>query len=136
MGLAERRIVKEFEEKTFPKLQEEINTAANKTLEIEVDWKSLAIDGSSHLYEECWPQVYFEPLKIALEQITTDEMGKDAIAESLDKVIIKNENGISLASKWCSFENKTLVLDHKPTTNLNQSPDRAKAVQKLLEENL
>jgi len=136
MGLVERRIVKEFEEKTFPELREKINAAAHKALEIEVDWKSLAVEGKSHLYEECWSQVYFEPLKTALENITCDYLGKEAIAESLNRVVIKNEARISLASKWCSFENNTLILDHKPTANLNQSPDRAKAVQQLLEENL
>ncbi|TPN83399.1 hypothetical protein [Aquimarina algicola] len=136
MGLSERRVAKKFEEEIFPELKKDIEQAAKKSLEFEVEWKSIAIDGMSHLYEECWPQVYFEPIKIALGNITVDDMGAEAIEESLSKIVIKNEKETSSPSKWCTFEDNILILDHKPTTNVNQIQDRADAIQKMLEDNL
>ena len=90
----------------------------------------------SHLYKKSWPQVYFTPLVDALKAICEDEMGKEAIAEELQKIIIKNEAGVSSATYWSSFDNKTITLDHKPTTNVHHIEDRAKQLQKALENGL
>ncbi len=136
MGLAERRIVKAFQESAYENFLTAMKKVIGKDVEIDVAWDTLAEDGMSHLYEEAWPQVYFEPLIKALESICSDDMGKEAISESLEKVIIKNEEGISSPSSWSSFENGILNLDHKPTTNIHYIDDRAKAVQTLLENSL
>ncbi len=136
MGLAERRIVKAFQETTYKSFLEDVKKVVGKEVAVEVAWDSLAIEGMSHLYEEAWPQVYFQPLVKAFESICADDMGKEAITESLDKIVIKNEEGISSASRWSAFENKVLTLDHKPTTNIHYVDDRAKTVQSLLENNL
>ncbi|WP_430905933.1 hypothetical protein [Maribacter sp. 2-571] len=136
MGLAERRVVKAFQENEYNTFLEELKKVVGKEVTVNVAWDSLAIDGMSHLYEKAWPKVYFQPLLQALESICADDMGKEAIAESLEKLHIKNEAGVSYAAKWASFENKELTLDHKPTTNIDQIDDRAKALQTLLENNL
>ena len=136
MGLAERRAVKAFQDGPFQELQQKINEAACKELELEVDWTSLAIDGMSHLYDETFPKVYFQPLIDALAGVCIDDMGKEALAEGLDKVTIHNQQGVSSASRWATFENKCLVLDHKPTTNVDYVKDRADALQKILEDGL
>ncbi len=136
MGLAERRAVKAFQEETYPALAKQIETAAGKEIDMEVKWDTLAEEDRSHLYQECWPDVYFNPLIKALESICGDDMGKEAVAEGLEKVVIQNELNTASPSKWASFENKVLTLDHKPATNINQIEDRASVVQKLLEDNL
>lgn len=136
MGLAERRITKDFQENEYQAFLVQIKEITGKEMEIEVLWDGLAVDGMSHLYQECWPQVYFQPLVQALSSICEDDMGKEAIADGLQKISIKNEGGISNENKWASFSNKTLVLDHKPTTNINQIEGRAKSLKKLLEDNL
>ncbi len=136
MGLAERRIVKTFQETTYESFLAEVKKVIGKDIAIEVAWDTLAIEGMSHLYEKAWPEVYFQPLVKALENICGDEMGKEAIVESLEKIVIKNEEGVSSASRWSAFEDKVLTLDHKPTTNIHHIDNRAKAVQSLLENNL
>ena len=47
VGLAERRVTKDFSDNHFPKLFEEIKAAAK--FDVEVDWTSMSEDGSSHL---------------------------------------------------------------------------------------
>ncbi|MDP5231849.1 MAG: hypothetical protein NWQ38_15755 [Cellulophaga sp.] len=136
MGLAERRIAKDFQENEYQAFLKEIQEIVGKEITVEVSWDTLSVDGMSHLYKECWPQVYFQPLTQALKSICEDEMGKEAIADELQKIIIKNEEGISSESRWASFSDKILVLDHKPTTNINQIDARANKLQKLLEDSL
>ena len=136
MGLAERRVVKAFQDETYPALAKQVETAAGKEIDMEVKWDTLAEEGKSHLYQKCWPDVYFAPLIKALEGICIDDMGKEAIAEGLEKVVIQNEIKTGSPSKWASFENKVLTLDHLPATNVGQIDDRTQAVQKLLEDNL
>ncbi|QLG46303.1 hypothetical protein [Costertonia aggregata] len=136
MGLAERRIAKAFQENEYQDFLKEFKNVVGKDIEVKVDWNSISKDGMSHLYEQCWPQVYFQPLVKALESICSDEMGKEAIHESLQKIVIKDEIHTATPSKWSSFENGVLTLDHMPTTNIDNMDDRAKAVQMLLENNL
>lgn len=136
MGLAERRVAKAFQENAYQDFLKEVKQVVGKDLEIDVSWDTLQQDGMSHLYEECWPQVYFQPLVAALKSICEDDMGKEAIAQELEKLVIKNEEGISSGSRWATFEDKVLTLDHKPCTNINQIQDRTKAVQTLLENSL
>ena len=136
MGLAERRISKGFQENQYQGFLKEINEAVGKEVTVEVAWDTLQLEGMSHLYEKAWPLVYFQPLVTALKSICEDEMGKEAIAEELEKIVIKNEGGNSSANTWVSFADKTLILDHKPTSNVNNEGDRAKSLQVLLENNL
>jgi len=136
MGLAERRIVKDFQENEFASFLAELKETVGKEVAVDVAWDTLAVDGMSHLYKECWPQVYFTPLVDALKAICSDDMGKEAISEELDKIVIKNEGGVSSATSWSSFENKTITLDHKPTTNINNMGERSTKLISVLENRL
>lgn len=136
MGLAERRAAKEFETKRFPELKKEIQRAAQFDLPLEVKWESLVTEGESHLYDELWPKVYFQPLRQALEQIAIDDMGRDALKAGLKKVIIQNVSGSYSPASHATFEGGVLTIDHLPTTNADDVRDRAQALQKLLEEKL
>jgi len=136
MGLAERRVIKSFQEGTFKKLEKKINTAAGKTVAIEVDWDSLAEDGMSHLYEDSWSKVYFEPVIAALKNVCSDDMGKEAVADNLDKIVIKNKAENFSPRAWSKFENKTLTLDHLPTSNIDDVKSRATKLQEVLENGL
>ncbi len=136
MGLKEKRVVKEFQDEHYENYKKQVNEAAKFDVNMEVDWDSLAVEGSSHLYLECWPKVYFQPLIQALQLITADDMGAEALKESLKGIVIKNNSDCSNASRWCQFENGIITLDHKPTTNVDQIDDRAKALQSQLEDSL
>lgn len=135
MGLAERRVIKSFQEGKFQELTERANEAAGKTLEFEVNWEQLAEENSSHLYEDSWPQIYFEPLIEALEAITVDEMGKEAIRANLEKVVVRNQEGCYSPDCWANFTNQTLTLDHK-LANVSDVDARAKELRETLEAGL
>ena len=136
MGLAEKRVVKDFQDNHFPKFKGQVTDSAKFDVEIEVDWDKLAEPEYSHLYIECWEKVYFMPLVEALNSITADDMGAEALKESLKKIHITNETECSNSGRWATFEGGVLKLDHKPCTNVDQIKDRAAYTIKLLEDNL
>ncbi|MDO5977334.1 hypothetical protein [Flavivirga spongiicola] len=136
MGLAEKRVVKAFQEGTYKELESKILETLGKQIEIEVNWNSLAKDGMSHLYEEAFPKVYFFPLIKALENICADDMGKEAIAESLNKIVIEHKDNEGNTRAWSSFSGGVLTLDAAPTTNIDLVSNRAESLQELLENSL
>lgn len=136
MGLAERRGVKDFETKHLAAWQQKVEGAAKMSVPVEVKWETLALDGESHLYEECWPKVYFQPLIAALESITRDDLGKDALTATLKKIIVQNTADVSYGDRWATFEGGVLTLDHKPTTNVDSVKERTDGLVALLEKSL
>ncbi len=136
MGLAEKRIAKAFQEKNYVALTNEINGVVDKQLEFEVDWDSLMKDGYSQFYEDGWTKIYFTPLLNVLKQICEDDMGKEAVQESLDKVIIKDESDISNGNSWSTFEDKILTLDHSAIYNIRDVDERTEGLLKTLENGL
>jgi hypothetical protein len=135
MGLAERRVAKEFQDTLFPGFKKEIDQALGFDIPVEVNWESLCEEGSSHLYLECWPKVYFLPLLDALKSVGSDNMGKEALKATLKKIVIQNLNGNSSYSGY-SFSDGILVLDHKGTTNVDFHEDRKKNIIEALEKSL
>jgi hypothetical protein len=136
MGLAERRAAKEFETKRFPQFKKDIDEAAGFEVPVVVHWDTLAKEGESHLYDESWPKVFFEPLIAALKAITVDDMGKEALKAGLKKIEIQNRSGAYYGDRMATFEGGTLLLDHEPHTNVGDVDDRIKGIQKLLESKL
>jgi hypothetical protein len=134
-GLKEKRAVKNFQEQTFPKLTQQINTVANVDVPVEVDWDSIAVDDYADMYEEGFTKVYFTPLLDALKEICADDMGKDALKNALKKVVIKNSSNSYSPSNF-SFADGVLVIDHSPTTNIDDTKERTKKIVKLLEDAL
>jgi len=133
MGLAERRAAKGFETALFPKLKADVDAAAGFEVAMEVNWEALSIADMSHLYDECWPQVYFTPLVDAFKAICVDDMGKEALKGALKKIIITNVGQVHYGDNIARFENGVLTLDHEPCTNVGDVGARAKGIQKTLE---
>jgi hypothetical protein len=136
MGLQERRAVKAFQDDSYQKLTGEINTLAGFPIEFEVNWDTIALDDYSHMYEESFPKVYFTPLINAVKEITLDDMGKEALKESLKKVIIKNEAGNVYGSTAYAFNGGVLTIDHQPFSNIDNITERSEELSKLLMKNL
>ena len=62
MGLAERRATKEFQDKQFIELRNEIHKVAGFAVPIEVAWDQLAVEGQVDYYKEAWPEIFFKPV--------------------------------------------------------------------------
>jgi hypothetical protein len=132
MGLLEKRALLAFQENEFKTLTTEINNLAGYPVDIEVHWESLAEEDYSHLYTEGFTKVYFTPIIEAFKEITVDDLGKQGLADTLKKIVIKNENDTSSASYAYTYNDGVLTIDHKPFTNIDYYDDRSKELATLL----
>lgn len=135
MGLAERRIVKNFETTVYPGLKQQIDEAAGFDVPIEVKWDTLTKeDQYSSSWEESWPQIYFVPVITAFKNICIDDMGKEALVGGLKKVIIQDVRDV-YGAEWVTFEGGTLTLDHR-FCNVDDVDTRTQSLQQTLEKAL
>lgn len=136
MGLKERKAVKSLEENLFPSLKQEVLDTLGFEIEIEVLWDTLTKTQNVNSYENGFQKVYFLPVIEALKEIGIDDMGKEALKESLKKIVIKDENEIYSYTQWSSFEDGILTLDHQIGVNHDDFKSRKKQLQKMLEDAL
>ena len=131
MGLAERRALKAFQDERYPALKLELDAAAHKNVLLEIDWDSLCVEDYSENYADWWHKVYFLPLIETFKCIAFDDMGREALASGLKKVVIRNSG-----SSEASFQDGVLTLDYSSVSNIDYWEDRKNTWQKLLEKGL
>jgi len=135
MGLAEKRIIKEFETNVFPGLKQKIDEAAGFTVPIEVRWETLAKEERySHQWAGSWSNVYFQPIIDAFKQICVDDMGKEALKGALKRIVVQNTKD-SYSSDWATFESGVLTLDYQ-FANVDAVRDRMEKLKTAVEKAL
>ena len=87
MGLAEQRKMKELRETTLPERVKEIAEICGAPIPYEVDWQSLANDAEGLNFLD---NLSCHRLNMALRVICQDDLGKEAIRESLKLIRLKN----------------------------------------------
>jgi len=87
MGLNERRKIKELQDTTLPGRVKEIEEICGKGIPYEVDWDSLADDAEGLNFLD---NISCHRLNMALRAICLDDMGKEAVRDSLNLIKLKN----------------------------------------------
>lgn len=87
MGLAEKRKINELQEITLPEREAEIAEICGVAIPYEVDWDSFAddLEGLNFL-----DNLSCHRLNMALRVICLDDLGKEAVAESIKVIRLKN----------------------------------------------
>ncbi|HEU0029391.1 MAG TPA: hypothetical protein VFQ53_02075 [Kofleriaceae bacterium] len=135
MGLAERRASKDFQDKHFPELRNEIHKVAGFPVPIEVNWDQLAVEGQTDYYKEAWTEIFFKPVIEALRSIGRDDMGKEALKGGLKKIEFRNSSGSYSPHSAISFTNGTIMIDHE-LSNVGDTKDRTKYLIEIVEKGL
>jgi hypothetical protein len=136
MGLAQKRISQEFQEKIFPEWKGKIYSAMGFEVPLEVKWETMLSDNydKKEQYFEWYQQVYFSPLVTALTSICSDDMGRNALKDSLKKIVIDGSDGAS--PSYTKLEDGTLTVMHVFHSNVDDVDARAKAWTQMLESKL
>ncbi|MCQ0111966.1 hypothetical protein SAMN04487906_0727 [Zhouia amylolytica] len=136
MGLKKKRFTKAFLEEAYPELKRQIDTAAGFDVEILIEWDSLFNEQFMHLYNDTYPKIYFQPLIQAFKSISSDDLGKKALQESLQKVIIDNRHDHHNPNSAFRLKDGVLTVDHSPVLNADKVEERVEVLVELLENNL
>ena len=105
MGLTERRKIKELQEVTLPGRVREIEEICGKAIPYEVDWESLADDAEGLNFLD---NLSCHRLNMALRTICVDELGKDAVRQTIRLVRLKNVR--DKAAMQLSFKDGVLEM--------------------------
>jgi hypothetical protein len=135
MGLAERRAAEKFRTEEYPGWKTQLDEAAGFDLPVEVAWDELGVEGYADRYSEFFAKVFFQPLVSALGAVTVDDMGREALASGLTRVVVRN-SGQYGSTQGFAFADGVLTVDHRTEVNVDYGDDRAKQLQHLLESNL
>ena len=145
-GLAERRAIKEYEEKKYPEYKKQIADAAGFDVKVTVNWDKLAMPGQADKYmdDSYMSDIFFKPLIDALKDVTKDEMGKAALKEKLKEIVITYDPQTAPASNYKNgypFSDGILTINNQPWSNSDGKDgpnykDRVAAIRTNLEEKL
>ncbi len=130
MGLNERRMIKELQDVTFPERVKEIEEICGKAIPYDVDWESLADDAPGLNFID---NLSCHRLNMALRVICRDEMGKEAIRDSLN--LIKLVNVTNTSDMKMTFDGGVLEMHcayAQGTTGMHRDDD----IRALLESKL
>jgi hypothetical protein len=75
--------------------------------------------------------VFFDPLRMAIEAVCVDDLGRDALKAGLQGIQVGDQGQNSV-----SFAAGVLSISFAATTNLAYGADRAKEIQVCLEKGL
>src|SRR5215471_7932326 len=105
MGLAERRKIKEPTDEVLPGRVTEIEEICGAPIPYEVDWDSFAddLDGLNFL-----DNISCHRLNMALRVICSDDLGREAVRETVKRVALRNVAETS--GKSLRFEDGTLAM--------------------------
>lgn len=81
MGLQEKRAAKAIEEQYVGDYQKEINEIVGKELPININWDTFEMD-----YIKFVPSVCLQRVTDAFKEVCSDDLGKEAIAESINSI--------------------------------------------------
>jgi hypothetical protein len=87
MGLAERRKIQELKDSTLPARSREIAEICGREVPYEVDWATLENDAQALTFLD---NLSCHRLNMALRTICIDDMGREAVRETLKLVKLKN----------------------------------------------
>jgi hypothetical protein len=136
MGLAQKRIVQEFQTTKFSKWKSEFDAIVGCEIPMEVKWDTLQSDkyDKQDQYFAWYDAVYFRPLKDVFTSICKDQMGKDAVKAGVKKIVIDGTKGH--APEHTTFANGVLTVNHIFSTNIDSMNDRVRVWTKLVESKL
>ena len=133
MGLKEKRAVQKFKNESFPALEAEINNKAGFNVSLNIAWDTLIEDKFSHLYNDTFPKIYFQPLIEAISAINIDEIGGELLRKGLKEVKIVNENNEHNLERAITFVDGVLTINHSPIMNADKVEEKTERIVHLLE---
>ncbi len=141
VGLAERRAIAAYREGRYPAQEKAIQEAAGFPVPVEVAWDQLTIPGDAKYYADpgYFETTIFEPLAAGLKDVAKDQMGREALRQTLKSIRIRFDEKTAPASNYpngLKFDGGVLDVNWRPFSNVADFKDRVEAVVKVLEKGL
>ena len=87
MGLEEKRKIKELQDTVLPERHQELLEITGSPVQYDIDWETFASDSEALRFLD---NLSCHRVNMALRVICADELGKEAVADSLKVIKLKN----------------------------------------------
>lgn len=136
MGLAQKRIVAEYQNTAYGKWKEEFDKVVGFSVPMDVKWETMQSEDyqGRDEYFTWYNAVYFEPLMRVFKNICKDQLGKDAVKSAVKKIVIDGSEGYRPFHS--TYEDGVFTLRHQFHTNIPQLEERVETWTKLIESKL
>lgn len=134
MGLAQRRILQEYQTEKFEPWKKELTTIVGE-VPVEVKWDTMVADNNDdkNYYFNSFDKIYFNCITQVFKNLCADDMGKDAVKSSLKKIVIDGTEGSS--PNPSTYVDGVFTVKHK-ICNQDNGHERIKVWTKLIESKL
>lgn len=106
MGLAEKRLAKEIQTNQLPAFEAKVKEIVGSDVKVDIDWDTFTAYDS---YPLSRLDIVFSDLEGFLKKICSDDLGKEALQETLDTIKLTNTDN----RDEVKMELKDKVLDLK-----------------------
>ncbi len=107
MGLAEKKQIRFIEENNIPDIKKRLNNTLGKEIEININWDSFeTVNQLQEIYHQALGRI-----TEGIEKIASDDMGKEALQESMTTIHINNIDDAS--AKNVALADGVLTVDGK-----------------------
>jgi hypothetical protein len=114
MGLAEKRVIKQYQDESFPQFQAELTALVGKEVPLDIRWDEFETEISSENLMEGIQNCYFKPVIEGLKPICADAMGKEALAGALKSITLQNSTKREdCPGEDISFTDGVLLIDQR-----------------------
>lgn len=134
MGIGSKRAIASLE-KQMEHWKTLICEAAKISIQIDVQWESIVNDDNHHYAVEAFEQIFITSTVESLKRLCADEIGAEAVAQGLKRILMTNVSENHTSFRWASFENGVLTLDHW-LGNAPSGQDRQSNLVEVLESGL
>ena len=95
MGLAEKRQLAQLRDEAAPKYQRELQEITGSAIVYDIDWDSFAnnMSAMNNFESNC-----LKPLSEIFRKITVDDLGKDAVKESIQTIQLSHGKDANISS--------------------------------------
>jgi hypothetical protein len=140
MGLAERRVIEELKKGAYAMFVGKVKEITNLDVEIETNWVDIGqrmedrADKAADLLD-FMDNCFMKPILGSLSAVCADEMGREALAGSFKKIVIKSDEDASGHEGGFAFEDGILTVN-RSYSNTDDVAKHTKAMTELLESKL
>lgn len=136
MILKKRRSVLAYRDFVFPRWKEELDLFLGFSLPVDVQWETLFQGEATVWTFQHLSEVYFLPLRYAIDQVAFDTLGRTALHAGCKAITVLNSCENFDSAAMATFDDGILTIDHAPETNVHEIYQRTEAIRRCLEDHL
>lgn len=136
LNLKERQALEAYKKNFYPQHQKQVTDAAGVPFQFEITWEQFMAPDHLSYFNDSMEKCVFNVLAYGFKEICSDDMGKQAVKNSIKKVVLKNTRDSYNAEGSFTLKDGVLTYDINPHANHDYWREKATCFVSYLGDNL